>query len=43
MAVSSASRVQFEYMLGGGPPPLMTYPEGYDSSVAWDKGTLLIW
>ena len=43
MAVTSGSRVQYEYMLGGGPPAILTAPEGYDSSAAWDQGTLLIW
>ena len=42
MAVTSGSRVQFEYMLGGGSPALVTAPEGYDST-GWDKGTFLLW
>ena len=40
MAATSASRIQFEYMMGGGPPVLVTYPEAYNSS-GWDQGTPL--
>lgn len=42
MAVTSGSRIQFEYMLGGGPAVMITAPEGY-ASTGWDQGTVLIW
>jgi len=41
MPVTSGSRCQFEYMLGGGPPPIIMVGEKYDST-GWDKGTWLI-
>lgn len=41
MAVTSGSRCKFEYMLGGGPPALITIGENQDST-GWDKGTWLI-
>jgi hypothetical protein len=42
MAVTSGSRIQYEYMLGGGPPVILEAPEGY-SATGWDQGTVLIW
>ena len=39
MAVSSASRIKFEYMLGGGSPALVTLPEANDAT-GWDFGTI---
>ena len=41
MAVTSGSRIQFEYMLGGGPPPIVVLPEANDAT-GWDQGTVLI-
>lgn len=41
MAVTSGSRCQYEYMLGGGPPAIVEVGEKYDST-GWDKGTWLI-
>ena len=40
MAVTSGSRIQFEYMLGGGPPPIFRYGCKTDST-GFDKGSLL--
>lgn len=40
MAVTSGSRVQYEFMLGGGSPALYTGPESY-ASTGWDKGSVL--
>jgi len=39
MAVSSASRIKYEYMLGGGVPALVSLPEAYDTT-GWDFGTI---
>jgi len=41
MADTSGSRLKFEFMLGGGPPVFMTYPESADST-AWDVGAILM-
>ena len=41
MAVTSGSRLQFEYMLGGGVPALVSLPEANDST-GWDQGTICI-
>ena len=38
MAVTSGSRLQFEFMIGGGSPLLMTLPEANDAT-GWDQGT----
>ena len=40
MPVTSGSRVQYEFMLGGGSPALYTGPESY-ASTGWDKGSVL--
>ena len=40
MAVTSGSRIKFEYMLGGGPPPIFRYQCASDST-GWDVGSLL--
>jgi hypothetical protein len=39
MAVTSGSRIHFEFMLGGGVPPIFTYQCHSDSS-GWDWGAL---
>jgi hypothetical protein len=41
MPVTSGSRVQFEYMLGGGSPAIMSVPESYNST-GWDQGSVLL-
>jgi hypothetical protein len=40
MAVTSGSRLQFEFMLGGGSPPIFQYLCHADAS-GWDAGSLL--
>ena len=41
MGTSSGSKLQFEYMLGGGPPVLVSIPQVLDTT-GWKKGAVLL-
>ncbi len=41
MAVTSGTRIKYEFMVGGGSPLLISLPEASDST-GWDQGTLCV-